>query len=154
MVANALKATPDEKYLWLLGIGTQSPTWSQGWYIDAISQKMFLFLNLIRILQASQPAFCALCSATGTGQPLRIHKFAYRRIASHRIPEKNKPQCYYLNIETIMNSGMINHYGTIGCTPTSVPLWEIPLYALYSDYLWVIIPKNPWRTQYIPWLHC
>ena len=26
--------------------------------------------------------------------------------------------------------------------PTNVPLWEIPIEALYSVYLWVIIPKN------------
>ena len=34
--------------------------------------------------------------------------------------------------------------GIVGCTPTNVPLWEIPIYALYSGYLLVIIiPKNP-----------
>ena len=33
--------------------------------------------------------------------------------------------------------------GIVGCTPTNVPLWEIPILALYSGYLWVIIPKNP-----------
>ena len=27
-------------------------------------------------------------------------------------------------------------------------------YALYTGYLWVIIPKNPQRTQQIPWVHC
>ncbi len=36
--------------------------------------------------------------------------------------------------------------GTVGCTPTNVPLWEIPnkpYISLYSGCLWVIIPKNP-----------
>ena len=38
--------------------------------------------------------------------------------------------------------------GIVGCTPTNVPLWEIPIYkpyiSLYSGCLWVIIPKNPY----------
>ena len=37
--------------------------------------------------------------------------------------------------------------GIVGCTPTNVPLWEIPIEALYSGYIWVIVPKNPKRTQ-------
>ena len=24
---------------------------------------------------------------------------------------------------------------------------------VYSGYLWAMIPKNPWRKQYIPWVH-
>ena len=27
--------------------------------------------------------------------------------------------------------------------PTNVPLWQIPISAIYSGYLWVLIPKNP-----------
>ena len=44
--------------------------------------------------------------------------------------------------------------GIVGCTPTNVPLGEIPIWALYiyniyiiiyvySEHLWVVIPKNP-----------
>ena len=34
------------------------------------------------------------------------------------------------------------YQGIVGCTPTNVPLWEIPIKALYSGILWVIIPKH------------
>ena len=33
--------------------------------------------------------------------------------------------------------------GIVGCTPTNVPLWEIPIYTLYSGYSWFIIPRIP-----------
>ena len=44
-------------------------------------------------------------------------------------------------------SVIVCHYddscqGIVGCTPTNVPLWEIPILALYSGYLWVIIPQE------------
>ena len=35
-----------------------------------------------------------------------------------------------------------------GCIPIpTYPLWEIPILAIYSGYLWIIIPKNPHKTQ-------
>ena len=35
---------------------------------------------------------------------------------------------------------LISHnQGIVGCSPTNVPLWEIPIEALYSGYLWVWI---------------
>ena len=32
---------------------------------------------------------------------------------------------------------MATPQGIVGCTPTNVPLWKIPIEALYSGYLWV-----------------
>ena len=29
--------------------------------------------------------------------------------------------------------------GIVSCTPTNVPLWEIPIYALYSGHLWIVL---------------
>ena len=34
------------------------------------------------------------------------------------------------------------YQGIVGCTPTNVPLWEIPIYGLYSGYLWVSYPQE------------
>ena len=65
----------------------------------------------------------------------------------------------------------IINQGIVGCTPTHVPLWEIlisPIISLYSGCLWVIIPKNPYKSPInnsmgtqlgvhpiVPWInHC
>ena len=42
---------------------------------------------------------------------------------------------------------LVAYQGIVGCTPTNVPLWEIPILALDSGYLlFFFIPKNPQRT--------
>ena len=39
---------------------------------------------------------------------------------------------------------LIKSQGIVGCTPTNLPLWEIPNYKPKKVwYLWIIIPKNP-----------
>ena len=46
--------------------------------------------------------------------------------------------------------GTFRQQGIVGCTTTNIPRHGKSTYKLYfCGYLWVIIPKNLWRTQKI-----
>ena len=52
---------------------------------------------------------------------------------------------YFVAWFTDTNRGVMvksQNQGIVGCTPTNVPLWEIPILGLYSGYLWVSYPQE------------
>ena len=42
----------------------------------------------------------------------------------------------------VLSQNLPNVFPLNDSVPTNVPLWEIPIYALYSGYLWVNYPQE------------